>query len=203
MPRWTRRRVVVLGLLLGLLLSIQWTAAKGAPWAPTHRTRVRRMLDLARVRPGEVVYDLGSGDGRILLAAARRYGARAVGVEIDPLRYALTRAAVAIVGLSGLVAVRFGDLFRADLSEADVVTCYLWQDTNDALESKLASELRPGARVVSHRYTFPGLRLVDADPRELVYVYEIGTRGPAHDTAARAFRPLRSGRYSASRKTKN
>jgi SAM-dependent methyltransferase len=203
MPRWTRRRVVVLGLLLGLLFSIQWTAAKRAPWAPTHRTRVRRMLDLARVRPAEVVYDLGSGDGRILLTAARRYGARAVGVEIDPLRYVLTRLAVALAGLTDRVAVRFGDLFEADLSEADVVTCYLWQDTNDALESKLAAELRTGARVVSHRYTFPGLRLVDSDPRELVYVYEIGAHGPVDDAAARAFRPLRGGRYSASWKTKN
>jgi predicted O-methyltransferase YrrM len=196
---------VVIALLLGLLFSIQWTAAKGAPWAPTRRTRVRRMLTLARVRPGEVVYDLGSGDGRVLLAAARRFGARAVGIEVDPLRYALTRSVVAILGLGERIEVRLGDLFKTDLSEADVVTCYLWQDTNDALEAKLAAELRPGARIVSHRYTFPGLRLVDSDRRELVYVYEMGSGGlqDRDRETARLFRPLRSGRYPESWKTKN
>ena len=125
------------------------------------------------LRPEQTLYDLGSGDGRVLFTAARRFGARAVGIELDPLRYAWTRLAIALLGLRGRVEVHRGDIFRSDLSEADVVTCYLWQRTNDALEEKLTEELRPGTRVASHRYRFNSLRLVDEDPRALVYVYEV------------------------------
>ena len=157
--------------VLAMFTWIMWTLWKGAPWVPTHRRTVRKMLTMARVQPGELVYDLGSGDGRVLTMAAREFGARAVGIEIDPLRYAWSRTRIALLGLRDQVRVVHGNLFRQDLSAADVVTCYLLQDTNDRLAAKLARELRPGARIVSNTYTFPGLELIRSDQQNKIFVY--------------------------------
>ena len=104
--------------------------------------------------------DLGCGDGRMIITAVRRYGARAVGIEIDPLRYLWCQFLVSVLGLRDRVKIIFGNFFSQDLSDADVITCYLLQDTNEKLEGKLKQELRPGTRVVSHDFTFPGLSKV-------------------------------------------
>jgi predicted RNA methylase len=117
-------------------------------------SKVRKMLELADVGPEDVVYDLGCGDGRVIITAARRYGATAVGYEIDPLRFLWCQLLILILGLGDRVRVIFGDFFKKDISGADVVTCYLLQSTNDKLEAKLVRELRPGARVVSNTFTF-------------------------------------------------
>ena len=130
---------------------------------------------LAEVGPEDVVYDLGCGDGRLIVAAARRCGAQAVGVEIHPLRVLWCRALIAALGLGDRVRVVRGDLFRQDLGDATVVICYLLQRTNDKLEGKLKQELAPGARVVSKRYRFPGLRLVRQDERDNLYLYDMST----------------------------
>jgi SAM-dependent methyltransferase len=124
-------------------------------YVPTADAVVRSMLDVAQVTPADVVYDLGSGDGRIVIAAARDYGARAVGVELDP---ALIRQATMKARKAGVAdRVRFvqGDLFKADLGEATVVTLFLSPSINARLEGKLMRELKPGARVVSHRFEMP------------------------------------------------
>jgi predicted RNA methylase len=128
---------------------------------------------MVEVGPGDVVYDLGCGDGRVIVAAARRFGARAVGIEIDPLRYLWSQMLITILGLRGRVQVVYGDFFAQDLSGADVVTCYLMQNTNERLVEKLRRELRPGSRVVSNTFTFPGLRLVRRDDQADVYAYSI------------------------------
>ena len=119
---------------------------------PTPHAVVEAMLGLAEVRAGDVLYDLGAGDGRIVIAAARRYGARAVGIELDPRKVAEARANVARAGLAGRVEIRHGDVFDADLREASVVTVFLFPEINDRLAPKLRRELRPGARIVSHRF---------------------------------------------------
>jgi predicted RNA methylase len=129
------------------------------------------MLALANVRPGELVYDLGSGDGRVLTMAARHFGARAVGIEIDPLRCVWSRIVILLMGLRAKARVVRGDLFDQDLAPADVVTCYLLQGTNDKLAEKLVEELRPGARVVSNTFTFPGLTLTGEDRQHKLYLY--------------------------------
>ena len=154
-----------------LVISISWTYSRGAPWAPTPISTVRRMLTLAEVGPGDVVYDLGCGDGRMIVTAAQHYGARAVGIEIDPLRYLLCQIRITALGLRGRVRVLFGNFFAQDLRGADVVTCYLLQSTNAKLEEKLVRELSPGARVVSNTFTFAGLRLLCQDDHAKVYVY--------------------------------
>ncbi|NIM93409.1 MAG: methyltransferase domain-containing protein [Anaerolineales bacterium] len=148
---------VVLLILLGLSISFVWTSFLGAPWVPTPMKMVHKMLGMAEVGPEDLVFDLGCGDGRIIVTAARHYGARAVGIEIDPLRYLWCRALIAVLGLNDRVKIVYGNLFSQDLSDADVVTCFLSQSTNLQLETKLKHELRPGTRVVSHRFSFPGL----------------------------------------------
>lgn len=131
------------------------------------------MLTMAEIKPGEIVYDLGSGDGRVLIAAARRFGARAVGVEMDVSRFLWSIAAVALLGLGKQVRVIRSDFFEVDLSEADVVFTYLLQNTNDRLKDKLRKELRPGTRIVSNTFTFSGLPLVRSYDELKLFLYRI------------------------------
>jgi predicted RNA methylase len=130
---------------------------------------VHKMLQLAEVGPNDTVYDLGCGDGRTIITAARRYGARAVGVEIDPLRYLWCQVAITLLGLRKRVKILYGNFFKQDLSAATVVTCYLLPETNNDLEEKLKGELRLGARVVSNTFIFPGLHPVRQDGDARLY----------------------------------
>jgi SAM-dependent methyltransferase len=169
----------VLGLILVVIaviavISISWTHFRGAQWAPTSMSTVNEMLAIADVAADDLVYDLGCGDGRIIITAARRYGAKAVGIEIDPLRYAWCQLLITILGLRNQVQVVFGDFFGKDLSRADVVTCYLLQPTNEKLEAKLMSDLRPGTRVVSNYFTFPGLIRVREKGDAKLYLCNLG-----------------------------
>ena len=119
-------------------------------YVPTPQPVVNAILDLAKVQSTDVVYDLGSGDGRILITAAQKYGARGVGIEIDPdlIKTATDNAAKA--GVTDKVRFINQDLFTADIREATVVTLYLLQSLNERLRPKLLRELKPGSRVVSH-----------------------------------------------------
>jgi precorrin-6B methylase 2 len=120
------------------------------PYEPSPHAVVRAMLELAEVGPEDVVYDLGSGDGRIPIAAARDFGARAVGIELDPRLVARARENATKAGVADRVEFRIGDLFEADIGEASVVTLFLWPEVNIRLRPKLLAELKPGTRVVSH-----------------------------------------------------
>jgi predicted O-methyltransferase YrrM len=122
------------------------------PYVPTRLEIVREMLAMAGVGKGDVVYDLGSGDGRILITAAREHGARGVGYEIDPVRVRDAEANARRAGVADRVRFVLGDIFDADVRDATVVTLYLLPEINLKLKPKLLSELRPGTRVVSHNY---------------------------------------------------
>jgi ribosomal protein L11 methylase PrmA len=159
---------------------VLWSVAVGAGWEPTSRKKVRRMLEMSGAGPSDVVYDLGSGDGRILVEAAKTYHARAVGVEADPLRVLLSRLAVSVLHLKGQVKIVWGNFFHTDLSEATIVTLFLSQGTNRKLESKLLAELRPGTRVVSHVWTFDGWTPKSRDPDQNLSLYVINEQlGPS------------------------
>lgn len=121
-----------------------------APYVRTPPEAVAAMLKLAAAGARDVVYDLGSGDGRILIAAAREAGARGVGIEINPERVAEARKKAAEAGVGGRVEFRVGDVFETGLREATVVTMFLLSDLNRKLRPKLLNELRPGARVLSY-----------------------------------------------------
>ena len=125
-----------------------------ALYLPTPQPVVEAMLRLAGVSGTDVVYDLGSGDGRIPIAAARAYGARGVGVELDGRMIQRARCNAREAGLEGLVEFRQEDLYLADLRDATVVTLFLFPEMHLRLRPKLLAELRPGARIVSHRFGF-------------------------------------------------
>jgi predicted RNA methylase len=128
------------------------TRPADVPFAPTAPAVVDAMLELARVGPNDVVYDLGSGDGRIAIQAALKFGARAVGIELDRVLVERSRRTAADSGVADKVTFIQGDLFSTDISPATVVTLFLWPSVNRQLESKLRLELRPGTRIVSNTF---------------------------------------------------
>lgn len=148
------------------------------PFVPTPIPIVHRMLELAGVEKGELVVDLGAGDGRILVEAVRRFEARGLGVENNPKRVALAARRIERSGVEDKALVVQADLFKADLREADVVTLYLLPEANLALLPKLRSELKPTARVVAHDFGIPGvepkarLRLNHNGLFHYVYLYD-------------------------------
>lgn len=125
---------------------------KDAPYVPTAQSVVRKMLKVAEVSEDDVVYDLGSGDGRIPIMAAKEFDARAVGIEIDSALVAKARAKAREAGVADKVTFRQQDFFKSDLTDATVVALYLWPEINVKLRPKLLRELDPGDRIVSHDF---------------------------------------------------
>jgi len=121
-------------------------------FVPTPQEVVDKMLELGKVGSGDVLYDLGSGDGRIPVTAAKRFGIRAVGIDIDPQRIQEANENAKKSGVARLVQFRQEDLFKTDFSEATVVTLYLLPDLNVKLRPRLLAELKPGTRIVSHQF---------------------------------------------------
>ncbi len=153
--------------------------SKLSPYVASPSRVVDMMLDMARVKPGDVVYDLGSGDGRILIAAASRR-AQAVGVEINAKLVAAATDEIARAGVSDRAKVIQGDVLQTDFSAANVVTIYMDTVSNAKLRPQLEKYLKPGSRVVSHDAEIPGWKpiLVQRTPERqahTIYLYEIGT----------------------------
>ena len=163
--------IIIIAIAFGTF--VIWSAPLGAGWEPTSRKKVRIMLEMSGAGPSDIVYDLGSGDGRILVEAAKTYHARAVGVEADPLRVLISRLAITLNHLQGRAKVVWGNFFHTDLSEATIVTLFLSQGTNQKLKSKLESELRPGTRVVSYVWTFDDWEPVSQDRDQGIAMYVI------------------------------
>jgi SAM-dependent methyltransferase len=122
------------------------------PYVPTHELIVAEMLKVAKVGKNDVLYDLGSGDGRIPITAAKRFGTRGVGIDIDPARITEARENAKKAGVTDKVKFMQQDLFETDIKEATVVTLYLLPEVNMRLRPKLLADLKPGTRVVSHNY---------------------------------------------------
>ena len=135
-----------------IALFVACAQARDVPYVPTPEKVVERMLEVAKVGPNDVVYDLGSGDGRIVIAAAKNHGARGVGIDIDPERVREARDNASRAGVANRVEFREGNLFDANISEATVVTIYLLSGINMKLRPKLLAELKPGTRIVSHAF---------------------------------------------------
>src|SRR5512145_80714 len=154
-------RRIVPALAAALLLLVAGAGAQApttdtkpldVPYVPTHESLVDEMLRMAKVGKNDVLYDLGSGDGRIVIAAARQFGTRGVGYDIDPDRVREANANARRAGVTDKVKFVQGDIFEADIKDATVVTLYLLPDVNLRLRPKLLSDLKPGTRVVSHNY---------------------------------------------------
>ena len=162
----------IAGLLLSLWIYLPFFW--GAPWIPASLRTADKMLRMAEARPGQTVIDLGAGDGRLVILAARKYKAIARGVEIDPLRALAANLGIRMLGLRRMAQVQWGNLHRFNLADADVVALNLMQGTNQKVKDRLERNLRPGARVVSHRYSISGWTPVALDDRRGIFVYEIG-----------------------------
>jgi SAM-dependent methyltransferase len=143
---------------------------------PSAQVRVKTVLDHVPMKAGDLLVDIGCGDGRVLREAKRRYGVRALGFEVNPLAYALAR--IRTCGMEG-IEVRLSNFWNADIGDADVVFCYLFPDVMGRLALKLEKELRPGTRVISCNFPIPGWRhrellypesSLHADP---IYLYQI------------------------------
>ena len=167
---------------LGAAYGQEFSRESLAPYIPSPQEVVERMLSAARVKPGELVYDLGSGDGRIIITAAQKYQARAVGVELRGDLCKSTQAKVRELGLSDRVKLIHENMLKVDLSAADVVTLYLLTSSNERLRPNLEKYLKPGARVVSNDYEIRGwtpsgiVPITAGGVRHYIYVYEIGIK---------------------------
>ena len=153
-----RRRIAELAWVAAVLVCPCTVIAQGqgkeldTPYVPTPQAVVDKMLDMAQVKAGDVVIDLGSGDGRIMTTAARRHGAQGFGVEIDPRLVQRSNEEARRLGIADRVKFLRQDLFNTDFHEENVLTLYLLPDVNIALRPKILAELKPGTRVVSHDY---------------------------------------------------
>ena len=171
---WLLITLAVIGLSIFVTLWAYLSTPWGAPWVPTAPGTVRKMLQMAEVKPGQKVVDLGAGDGRIVIMAAREFKARAAGVEIDPLRCLLANILISGLGLRGRARVYYGNMHQFDVADADVVTLYLLHPTNQALKERLSRQLRPGAKVVSHSFMMTGWAPSALDDTRNIFMYEMG-----------------------------
>ena len=150
-----RLRAIVLAIFLAPLICFdiaEGQEGKIVPYVPTPQEVVDRMLELAQVKKGDVVYDLGSGDGRIVVTAAKKFGVKAIGFEIDPQRIKESHENIKKEGVEKLVEIRQQDIRTVDLSEATVLTMYLLPEVNLMIRPNIWKQMRPGARIVSHDF---------------------------------------------------
>ncbi len=153
-----------------------------APYVPTPHAVVETMLELAELSEDDVIIDLGCGDGRIVIAAARDYGARGIGIDIDPELIEKAKRLAKSSGVDHLVEFRVEDATRTSLATATVVSLFLTPGGNELIRPRLETELRPGARVITHNYTIPGWMVMgvetlgDERERHDLYLYLIGNR---------------------------
>lgn len=141
-------------LLASLALSAQQETEKLAPYYPTPETIVEKMLQLAEIKPGEKMFDLGSGDGRIVIMAAQKFGADATGIEFDKDLWKQSTERIKSLGLEKRARIIHGDIMKQDYSSAHVITVYLLPSSNDKVRPLLEKQLRKGTRIVSHDFEF-------------------------------------------------
>lgn len=149
-------------------------------YVPTPHETVAAMLELGEVKKGDILYDLGSGDGRIPIAAAKKFGIKAVGIDIDPQRIAEANANAKTAGVTHLVSFRNEDLFQSDFREATVVTLYLLPSLNEKLRPKLLRDLKPGTRIVSHAFPMGDWepeKTVDVPGGGRIYLWRVPEKG--------------------------
>jgi precorrin-6B methylase 2 len=150
---------------------IAWSGVVGAPWLPTPKNKVRDMLEFAEVNEEDTLYDLGSGDGRIIVMAAKEFGARSIGIEIDPLRLLLSHLSIRRHKLRERAQVMRANFFKVQLEKATVVTLYQGHKINKKIRDKLADELKAGTRVVSYRFVIDGWEPLKTNDEESIYLY--------------------------------
>lgn len=167
--------VVLFLIIVFLLLVLSMVWPPDSPWAPWWRTNkkiARAACQLARIGPKDTVYELGCGDAMFLITAAKEFGARGVGIEIDPLRFFISTIMIHIIRVSDKVVIKRKNFFDENISDATVIFVYLVPKALQRLLPKLLKELKPGTKIISHRYEID-LPLVTKDKKEKIFVYKI------------------------------
>lgn len=147
--------ILAIPVIIISVIALSWIWPPDSPWAPWWRTKNKVAIEafkLAKVKKGDVVYELGSGEATALIIAAKEFGAKGVGIEIDPLRFGLSKFTVWRKGLSDIIMIIRGDIFKESLKEADVVYIYLVPRTLNRLIPKLKKELKKGTPIISYKY---------------------------------------------------
>ena len=182
MPIWVWTFIILTGLLFGLKMTYVLCTAlvvpvtQGALYVSTSRSKIASFIEAVPMEPGQVLVDLGCGDGRVLRKARKSYGVRAIGYEVNILAY--LKAQVLSIGCRD-VEIKYKNFWSADLSEADVVFCYLYPDVMRRLARKLKTDLRPGTLIVSANFDIPGFELdrllhsAGSAHRDPLYVYQV------------------------------
>ena len=165
--------ICVLIIVILSVITYCYSIFYDVPYVPTPKPIVRQMLNMSELKPGELLYDLGSGDGRILIMAAREFGAKCVGIELNVFRYALSNWRIKRMGLDDQIKVIRNSFFEADLTQVDVVFMYLLPSINEKLKPKLINELKKGARVVTFSFVMKGWKAHKSDDELNVYLYKI------------------------------
>lgn len=167
-------------LLLAGVLVLAWAVLGpviyGAPWHWTRKQTVRRALDLCEAKPGETLVDLGCGDGRVLITAAREYGLNGVGLEVDPLKAGVSRLRVKLAGVGGRVTILRRNVHEYDYRSADILFIYMTHRVVDRLFPAVFEQLKPGARVVTHRFCLKGVHPDKMDGQHNLFLYT-GNKG--------------------------
>jgi len=156
---------------------VNWNHTLDAWWQPTDEETIDLIFSLAYIRPGETVYDLGCGDGRFLIRAARRYEAVGVGIEIDPVRVIISRIRLIFSGVYSRVTIKFSNMYEASIDDADVIFLFLSETANAKLADKLGNETRPGTRVISYYHEIPNWKPIKTKHNDMgypVYLYKSG-----------------------------
>ena len=167
-----------LALVILMLISIPTVMAmiNGAPFVPTPMNRVKKMVALSKIKKGQRVYDLGCGDGRFVYIAANQYGAKATGIELSPIVYLLAK--VRQLFWRSKAQIRFGNFKFYDLSDAEIIFCYLLPETLKKIQPDLDKQLKPGTKIYSYAFTIPNWKLIEKEDRNAkknlapVYIYE-------------------------------
>ena len=162
-----------LGALVTVLLG-SWVivpALTGLPWVPTHEKRIHRALEMANIQPGETLYDLGAGDGRVLIKGAKEFGARGIGIEISPLHCLQAQIRAVFTGVKGQVSIRWGNFYKSQLVDADVIFIYATSSQGERIGKMLKNQLRDGARVVSVSADIPNWMPSNVDISDLIFLY--------------------------------
>jgi len=166
---------IIFVLIFILLIILSWVWPPDSPWAPWWRTdkkTARAICKLAKITRSDLVYDLGCGDGTLIITAAKDYGAKAVGIEIDPLRFLIARIRVLLNGLERKVKVRRKNFFHEDFSKATIIVMYLVPKALNQLLPKFKKELKKGTRIVSFRYEM-NLKANKEDKKNNLFLYKI------------------------------
>jgi hypothetical protein len=167
--------LILIGISI-VFLGLLWIFVpllSGLPWIPTHRQRIHKALELAELKPGEILYDLGAGDGRVLIHAASAFEAFAVGIEISPAHCILAWLRVLLAGHLDRVSIQMGNFYKRDVGKADVVYAYLTPAQVPRLRSHLEGKLRSGTRVVTISADLDGWEPSSFDAEDLIFLYHI------------------------------